>query len=156
MPTNYRWIGYLCLALPEAHVIHLNRNSISVAWSLYRHLFTGQGVGYSHDFKDIAKAMVMHRDLMYLWRERFPNRVIDVQYQQLVHSPELVTKSLANFTDLAWSPAWVEPDTGRSEIRTASAQQARQSIYTQSDEAWRKYERQLSPLVDMLTSTKLL
>jgi tetratricopeptide (TPR) repeat protein len=156
MPTNYRWIGYLCLALPEAHVIHLNRNAISVAWSLYRHLFTGHGVGYSNDFEDIAKAMVMHRDLMDLWRGRFPNRVIDVQYHQLVHSPEFVTKSLADVTDLTWSPDWVEPDTGRSEIRTASAQQARQSIYTQSDEAWRKYERQLSPLMDMLTSINLL
>lgn len=156
MPTNFRWIGYLCVAMPEAHIVHMNRDPISVAWSLYKHLFTGPGVGYANDVTDIVKSMVLHRDLMNFWRARFADRIIDVQYDQLVQNPKPVTKSLAEATNLTWTPAWAAPETGTSEIRTASARQARQAIYTKSNEAWRKYERQLRPLVDMLDASGFL
>ncbi len=156
MPTNFRWIGYLCVAIPEAHIVHMNRDQISVAWSLYKHLFTGPGVGYSNDFTDIVKSMVLHRDLMDLWRARFSDRIIDVQYDQLVQNPEPVTKALADALNLTWTPAWAAPETGTSEIRTASARQAREAIYTKSNEAWRKYERQLAPLTDMLAASDFI
>ncbi len=156
MPTNFRWIGYLCVAIPEAHIVHMNRDPTSVAWSLYKHLFTGPGVGYSNDFTDIVKSMVLHRDLMNFWRLRFSDQIIDVQYEQLVHTPEPVTQSMADATNLTWTPAWAAPETGTSEIRTASARQARQAIYTKSNEAWRKYERQLAPLTDMLAASDFL
>lgn len=156
MPPNFRWIGYLCLALPEAHIIHMNRSPISVAWSLYRHYFTGQGIGYSNDFRDIVQLMALHRDMMNLWRTRFPDRIIDVQYDELVQNPESVTKTLAHATGLTWSSAWVKPETAKSQIRTASAEQARQAIYTNSDDGWRKYQDHLAPLVDMLTAAEFL
>jgi hypothetical protein len=34
MPLNFRWIGYICAALPEARIIHLTRDPMAVAWSL--------------------------------------------------------------------------------------------------------------------------
>lgn len=156
MPMNFRWIGYICPALPRAHIVHMNRDPMAVAWSLYRHAFTGQGIGYSNEFRDIAQFMALHKDLMAHWRSHFPDRVIDIDYDALVTDPESTTQSLAQATELNWTPDWVTPETATSAIQTASAQQARKSIYKNSDDQWRRYERHLSPLGGMLKQAKLI
>ncbi len=54
MPLNFRWIGYICAALPEARIVHVSRDTMAVAWSLYRHSFAGGGNRFVYDPADIA------------------------------------------------------------------------------------------------------
>ena len=39
MPQNFRWIGYIASALPEAAIIHTRRDPVAVCWSIYRTYF---------------------------------------------------------------------------------------------------------------------
>ena len=43
MPANFRWIGLIRKALPEARIIHLVRDPLAVCWSIYRRYFPAGG-----------------------------------------------------------------------------------------------------------------
>lgn len=49
MPANFRWIGFIFAAFPEARVVHLNRDPRATCWSIYKQPFTGSGLGYACD-----------------------------------------------------------------------------------------------------------
>jgi hypothetical protein len=36
MPLNFRWIGFILSAFPEAKIIHLNREPRATCWSVYK------------------------------------------------------------------------------------------------------------------------
>lgn len=150
MPLNFRWIGYICAALPEARIVHLSRDPMAVAWSLYRHFFAGSGNGFVYDPADIARFMVLHRDLMAHWRSCYPGRIFDLDYAALVADPEPATRALAQATGLEWSQDWLSPERAKRQVLTASADQARRPIYRDSDKGWRRYEAQLVPLAQAL------
>ncbi|MDX2482065.1 MAG: sulfotransferase [Pseudodonghicola sp.] len=156
MPLNFRWIGYICAALPEARIVHLNRDPMAVAWSLYRHAFNGAGNGFVYDPADIARFMVLHRDLMAHWRRVCPGRIFDLDYAALVSEPERTTRALAEATGLTWSPDWLTPEQGKGQVSTASSEQVRRPIYRNSDEDWRRYETSLAPLSSALTTAGVI
>ncbi len=156
MPLNFLWIGYICAALPEARIVHVSRDPIAVAWSLYRHSFAGSGNGFVDDPEDIARYMVLQRDLMAHWRDCCPGRIFDLDYGELVSDTASVTQAMARATGLQWSDDWLSPERSVSQILTASAEQARRPIYRGSDDAWKRYETQLGPLVRALGSNGLI
>lgn len=150
MPLNFRWIGYICAALPEARIIHVNRDPMAVAWSLYRHNFVGPANGFAYDVKDIARFMVLHRDLMAHWRALFPDRVFDLDYARLVADPQETTKALAAAAGLDWNAQMLSPEKASGQVLTASAEQVRKPIYKDSDSGWRRYQEFLAPMAQAL------
>lgn len=156
MPLNFRWIGFICAALPEARIVHLSRDPMAVGWSVYRHAFGGGGNGFAYDPADIARFMVMHRDLMAHWRQVCPGRIFDLDYAELVRDPEPATRALADFAGLEWSEDWLAPERGKGQVLTASADQVRRPIYRGSDDGWRRYEAQLAPLRSALSAAGVI
>jgi tetratricopeptide (TPR) repeat protein len=55
MPLNFRWIGFILNAFPEARIIHLKRNPMAVCWSNYKTYFPAAGLGFCFDQEDIAR-----------------------------------------------------------------------------------------------------
>lgn len=156
MPLNFRWIGYLCAALPEARFVHVARDPMAVAWSIYRHAFAGAGNGFAYDPKDIARFMVLHRDLMAHWRAVCPGRIFDLDYAALVSDPQSTTRALADAVGLAWSEDWLTPEQAPSQVLTASSEQVRKPIYRDSDVGWKRYEPHLAPLLGALRSAGIV
>jgi hypothetical protein len=67
-----------------------------------------------------------------------------------VADQEAQTRRLLEFCALPWEDACLRYyETGRA-IRTASSEQVRRPIYSSSVGAWRQYERQLAPLIEIL------
>ena len=156
MPLNFRWIGYICAALPEARIVHCQRDPMAVAWSNYRNRFAGQGVGYCYDFDDIARFLVMEKDLMAFWKTLYPDQIHVVDYGALVSDTEAQTRAMAKATGLTWSEAWLHPEKATSMILTASSDQARRPIYKGSDAGWQRYADQLAPLQEGLRAAGIL
>lgn len=156
MPLDFRWIGYLCAALPEARIVHVARDPMAVAWSIYRLSFVGQGNAFAYDIGDIARFMVLHRDLMAHWRTLYPDRIFDLDYARLVEAPEPVTRNLAEAVGLDWSGDWLTPERAEAQALTASAEQVRRPIYQGSNAAWRAYETELAPLQAALNQAGLI
>ncbi len=102
MPTNFRWVGFILPAFPEAMVINLNRDLKATCWSIYKHYFPTKGNGFTYDMEDLARFYKIHTDLMLFWYELFPNSIYNLCYENLTENPVDQTRSLWEFCDLEW------------------------------------------------------
>ena len=146
MPLNFRWIGFVLTAFPEAKVIHLNRDPMAVGWSIFRHYFTAKGNGYAYDLADIGAYFRMQTDLMAFWHATFPGRILEVNYERLTEDQEGQTRAMLEYCGLGWEPACLDFHTRPGPVRTASSAQVRQKMYQGSSDDWRRYGRFLDPL----------
>jgi hypothetical protein len=155
-PLNFRWIGFLAQAFPQAKFVHVSRDPMAVAWSLYSRLFAGAGNGFAYDIADIARFMVLHKDLMAHWNSVCPGRGFELPYSKLVTDTATTTRALATAVDLDWSEAWLTPEKSQSQVLTASSNQVTKPIYSGSDKAWTQYESNLAPMQAALKSAGLI
>ena len=150
MPLNFRWIGFILAAFPEAKIIHVDRDSMATCWSNYKHFFPTAGNGYAYDFNDLAEYFGLYKELMSFWHERFPNRIYDIRYEVLTEDQEEETRELLAYCELDWEPQCLEFHKTDRAVKTTSARQVRQKMYRGSSEAWRKYSDHVQPLLDAL------
>jgi hypothetical protein len=151
---NFLHVGAIALMFPNATILHAVRDPVDTCLSCYRQLFA-TGAETLYDLEEIGAEYVAYRRLMDHWREVLPDRVIDVDHEALVADPEtqirwLVTEACG----LAWDDACLSFHEAAGPVRTASAAQVRQPIFTTSLGRWRRYERQLAPLLEVLRAGK--
>lgn len=150
MPVNFRWIGFILSAFPEAKIIHMKREPVATCWSIFKHYFSSDGNGYAFDLKDVATYWHLYSDLMAHWHKLFPGQILDVQYEALTEAPEEWSRRIMDFAGLEWQDACLNFHLNDRAIRTASASQVKRQIYKGSSEAWRKFEANLAPLISAL------
>ena len=152
MPLNFRFIGFILSAFPEAKIIHLNRDAMATCWSIYKHYFKSNGNGYAHNFKDLAAYYSLYKELMVFWNDLYPNKIFDISYEDLTINQEDETRKLLKYCELDWDENCLDFHTNTRAVKTTSALQVRQKMYQGSSEAWKKYEVHLQPLLNGLTS----
>ena len=154
LPLNFLYAGYIARALPGAKLICLRRDPLDTVWSNYRHLFaTGYSYyNYSFDLMDTARYYVLFDRLMRFWEQRFPGRILQVQYESLVDNQEVQTRRLLQHCALPWDEACLSFHENPYAVATPSATQVRQPLYRNALGRWRLYERHLQPVRDYLVS----
>lgn len=148
MPLNFRFTGFIHMMFPDAKIVHLNRDPRAVCWSIYSRNFAGSGNGYANDLDDLARFYRLYLDMMDYWRDTFPGKIYDLEYEQLTIDQEVETRRLLEYCELDWQDACLDFHQNSRSVRTASSQQVRQKMYQGSSEAWRKYEAHLTPLLE--------
>ena len=146
MPMNFRLLGFILSAIPEAKIIHLTRDPMATCWSNFNHYFTA-GNGFSFDQKDLAKFYLLYQELMNFWHKLFPNKIYDLNYENLTINQEKETKKLIKYCDLEWDENCLDFHNNQRGVLTASSAQVRKKMYQGSSEAWKKYEKNLQPLI---------
>ncbi len=152
-PLNFRWIGHIRAALPEARIIHMQRCPEAVCWSNYRLHFPAPGMAFTFDQRDIARYHRLHDDLMAFWKTQHGTAIHTQSYGQLTEAPEDELRRLLDGLGLAWDPGLLEFHSSGRIIDTASAMQVRKKIYTGSDEAWHAFAAGLGPMLNILENT---
>jgi tetratricopeptide (TPR) repeat protein len=150
MPMNFLWTGYIVAAFPEARIIHTNRDPVATCWSMYQRYFKSSGYEYAYDMGELARYYKLYLDLMDFWRNRFPGRIYDLDYEALVDDPPGETRRLLAWSGLDWEENCLNFHETRRVVKTASLTQVRQPIFRGSSQAWKKYETQLQPLLEAL------
>ncbi len=145
MPINFRYIGFILSAFPEAKIIHMNRDSMATCWSIYKYEFRGNA--YSFDQKDIAAYYLLYRNLMDFWNKLFPDKIYNLYYEKLTINQEEETRKLLDYCDLEWDENCLNFYNNNSAVKTTSSMQVRKKMYQGSSEAWKKYENYLQPLI---------
>jgi hypothetical protein len=79
-----------------------------------------------------------------------PGRVFRVHYEENVRDTEGTIRRLLDHTGLDFEPACLEFYKNTRAVRTASSEQVRQPIYTESVATWKRYETELKPLAEAL------
>ena len=149
MPVNFRLIGFILSALPEAKIVHIKRDARATCWSNYRHYFSA-GNGFSFNQEDLVKFYTRYSEMMEFWHKLFPNKIYDMSYEELTENQKKETQKLLNYCDLDWDEDCLNFHKNKRGVVTASKSQVRQKMYQGSSDAWKKYEPYIEPLIKRL------
>ena len=150
MPLNFRWVGLILKALPDARVIHIRRDAIETCWSNYITSYSTNGNGFAYGLPDLAHYHALYDNLTAHWAAAFPDRMRTIHYEDLVETPEPVMRGLVDFAGLEWSDGCLHPETIDRAVLTASSHQVRREIYNGNRGKWRPYAPFIGPLLDAL------
>tara|TARA_A100001011_G_scaffold367385_1_gene420767 strand:+ start:540 stop:2177 length:1638 start_codon:yes stop_codon:yes gene_type:complete len=155
MPANFRWIGFIVNALPEAKIIHIERNPMAVCWSNYKTNFVHSGMDFNLTQEDIANYYTYYKDLMKFWTKNFEKSFLNVKYENFVENYEFHTKNILTFIGLKWEDQLRSYDKTNRPVTTASLQQVRGKIRKDTSLQWKKYDKYLVTMQKTLLSNKI-
>ncbi len=148
-PMNFQYIGFIATILPGARVIHCRREPMDNCLSIFKLPFETAHT-YAHDLTSLGRYYRHYTALMAHWQRVAPDRMMTVQYEDLVDKLEAQTARIVQFLGLEPDARMLEFYKTERVVKTPSASQVRQPIYRDSVRAWRRYGQALRPLADAL------
>lgn len=148
MPHNFRSVGLILKMFPEAKIIQLHRSIQDVCLSVYSHPF-GPGHNYANRIEDIAHFYSESERLMNHWSSIGDPRLLDLNYEDLVQSPEQYAKQLVEFCGFDWDQNYLEFHKSVNPSFTFSEIQVREPIASKRVERWRNYAEYLPELTSL-------
>jgi tetratricopeptide (TPR) repeat protein len=145
LPNNFSHIGLIHVILPNAIIIDARRHPMDCCLSLYKQHFA-KGQAFSYDLNDLGRYYRGYLSLMDHWDAVLPGKVVRVQHEALVRDPELEIRRLLDQCGLPFEAACLKFHENRRSVRTASAEQVRQPIFSSGVGYWRHFEQDLQPL----------
>lgn len=142
-----RFMGLIAALLPQAPVIWLRRDPVDCAWSAFRTYFI-QGLDWSWKLEDIATHFALEDQLFHHWSRMFPERILVVDYQELVRTPETQIPRILDHCGLAPEPQVFRPHETKRIVSTASVMQVREPINTGAIGAAEAYRDHLTPFTE--------
>jgi len=149
MPHNFFNVGAIWSAMPDARVILLQRNPLDTGLSCYQTCFSA-GLDFTYDLATIGGFYRLCAELCGHWKQIAPERLLVVQYEDLVSDIDVNIRRILDFCDLEWHRDCERYFEKHRRIGTASFNQANKPVYRSSVEKWRAYEAHLKPLIEAL------
>jgi tetratricopeptide (TPR) repeat protein len=149
LPNNFSHIGLIQAILPNATIIDARRHPMDACFSTFKQFFA-EGQTFSYDLADLGRYYRCYLSLMDHWDAVLPGKVLHIQYEDLVRDPETNIRRLLAHCGLSFEPACLSFHETRRAVRTASAEQVRQPLYSSGVGYWRHFEPQLEPLRQVL------
>jgi len=145
LPNNFSHIGLIHAILPNSIIIDARRHPLDACFSTFKQHFA-EGQTFSYDLEVLGRYYRCYLALMDHWDAVLPGKVLHVQYEELVQNPEAGIRKLLEHCRLEFDPACLDFHKTERPVRTASAEQVRQPLYTSGIGYWRHFEQQLEPL----------
>ena len=155
LPLNFKWIGFIINSIPEAKIIHINRNPMAVCWSNYKTLFTDKGMDFTLSQDSITEYYTLYVDLMNYWTVKYNKKFIHVNYEEFVQNFEKNTATLLNYLNLEWEDRIKDYSKVNRIVTTASFQQVREKIKKNTSKEWQKYSKYLHKMQENLSKFKI-
>jgi tetratricopeptide (TPR) repeat protein len=144
-PDNFLYIGLIKALFPDARIVHTTREPLDNCLSIY-FLHLDPGMGYALDLGDIAHYYRQYRRLMAHWKSLYGADILDFDYDLLVREPRPAVERLLAFCGLDWEEGCLAFHRLANAVKTASAWQVREPLYTRSSGRWRNYARHVESL----------
>lgn len=151
-PPNWVLTAAIHSALSHAPILNLVRDPMDTCFSNWRAYF-GDACAYSYDLDALAAHFNDYRRVIAHWHRLMPGAILDVPYAELVSEPEATLRKVFDFCGLAWEPGCADPARNSAPSATLSAAQVRAPLRRDTGGQWRRYARQLAPLVSALSRT---
>ena len=155
LPINFKWIGFIVKSFPEAKIIHIERNPMAVCWSNYKTHFVDSGMDFNLSQEDVAKYYKLYSKLMIFWKEKFGDKILNINYENYVQNFEEKTKKILNLLDLNWEKQIKNYQNTNRAVTTASYQQVRGKIKKNTSKEWRKYDFYLKKMQATLNNENI-
>lgn len=144
-PFNYESMGYIHLVHPNARFIHLRRHPADSFISSFQNRMN-QKNDYAFDQIAYLERYIAKERMMAHWKLCFPEKILEVKYEEFVSDPESHVRQMLEFVGLPWNDACMKFFERQTMVRTFSRDQVRQSFYTSSVNRWKNYEKHLKPM----------
>jgi tetratricopeptide (TPR) repeat protein len=138
-PLNFRHLDVLFALLPTARVLHVVRDGRASCLSCYFQMFQHANMAFTYRLDHLVEFYAGYRRLMAHWRTSYPERILEVSYDELVNSSRATLAEVLQFLGTDWDDAVLQGSGPATVVRTASVWQARQSIHQRSVHRWRNY-----------------
>ena len=148
-PLNFMWIGFIKILFPNAKVVHCNRNPKDNCLSLYKNIFD-EKLDWTYNQSDIFGFYSCYINLMKFWKKKVGDFIYDINYEELVLSPDTEIKKLISFCGLEWEDNCKLFYKNKRPIKTVSISQAREPLFNSSISSFENYKTFLSNLFSNL------
>ncbi len=155
MPQNFVYMGLIYLMFPNVKIIHCKRNPYDTCLSNYFQNFAAAGLGFAYNLEDLGHYYRLYLDIMEHWRKVLPIKFYESQYEELVQNPREKVRALLDFCELEWYEGCLEFHKTKRDVKTASYDQVRKPLYKKSVARWKRYEKHLQPLKQVLEAEDL-
>lgn len=145
MPNNFRHVGLIHLILPNATIIDARRHPMDACFAGFKQHFA-LGQSFSYDLEHIARFYVNYVRLMDHWESVLPGKILRVQYEDVIEDTEAQVKRTLDHCNLPFEEECLRFYETKRAVRTPSAEQVRQPIYSKGVGYWRHFEKHLDPL----------
>lgn len=145
LPFNVLYLGFIAKAWPDEPIVLMHRNPMDACFSMYKQVFTW-AYKFSYDLDTLGRYYIAYERLCRHWRELLGDRLVEVNYEELVSDQEAQTRRLLDRLGLEFEEACLEFEKNRAPTATASSVQVREKVHTGSIGRWKRYEKQLEPL----------
>ena len=150
MPVNFKYLGLLHLAFPNARFIHMRRNPVDTCVSIYS-THSRALTKFGNDKANLVETYRKYEAVMDRWRTVLPSdRLLEVQYEELVGNSEPTIRRMIEFCGLEWNDACLSPESNLRAVSTPSLWQVRRPINRSSVERWRRFEPWLGEFKELL------
>ena len=155
MPGNFMYLGLLHLMLPQAKIVHAMRDPMDSCFSCYT-LHFKDAHDYAYDLGTLGRYYRRYIKLMRHWHDVLPDGMIcDVRYEDMVAEPEREVRRLLDSIGLPWDHECLKFHQNSRAVQTASRLQVRKPIYSSSVARWKRYEKHLGPLLDIVAGERV-
>ena len=108
-------------------------------------------MNWSYDEEDIASYYNSYKNLMKFWKQKIPNFILDINYENLISSKKTEVKKILDFCNLDWDEKCLSPEkNSKTPIKTVSIAQARQPIYKTSLNNSNNFDKYLGNMYNIL------
>lgn len=145
---NYKAIGVIRRALPQARIIICRRDPMDNLWGCLRQYFS-DGLVFTYDQTELAETWNAADSLITHWRSTGVP-MLEVSYEALVRNPETIIRELVSFVGLPWDDACLTFYNNPRAVRTTSATQVRQPLSDNAIGRWKRYKDHLGTLQQAL------
>ena len=142
---NFAYIGWIRHLFPDARIVHCIRDPMDTCWSIFRHRFIGTHP-YAYDLTELGEYFVEYRKLMKFWKERYPDFIIEVEYEHLVQHPKEECDRIESFCGQRSLKDRGSHIQNQMNISTPSGMDVREEVYQKSISRSKPYSSHLSPL----------
>jgi hypothetical protein len=149
MPHNFLYIGLIRTALPNAKIIHCNRDPLDTCLSIYKNYFA-DAHKYAYNLIELGEYYKLYVDLMQYWQKNLPGFIYDISYEELIADQAGQTAKLLEQCGLPWDEAYLSFHKSGRSVQTASSSQVRQPIYSSSVKLSERYGGMPADLKDIL------
>ena len=91
---------------------------------------------------------------MSIYKDRFPQKIYDMNYDSLVVNPKKEIKSLISWLGWKWEDSYLFSHLNPRSVSTASSVQVRSPINSKSIGGWKNYNDMLKPSIEILTKSE--
>jgi tetratricopeptide (TPR) repeat protein len=154
MPLNFRYVGLIHLALPNARIIHAVRDPVDTCLSCFATMFPGEH-RMAYGLRELGHYYRAYERLMAHWRQVLPDGVmLEVRYEEVVDDLAGQARRIVAHCGLGWDDACLAFHQAAAPVRTASAAQVRRPIYRSSVGRSRDHGELLLPLLEALGAAR--